>query len=210
MNLQYSQTPTNHRTYSPFAIYSSSSLDQRHFTAHPIKSRPSWKCFFSNHNCVWVLCLTKTWCVRYEQYACPQFEVCSAGHILVYLHMTRTRVNYVSENMQTNTRFCHNLLMKCGHWYDKCGHWYDKCGHWYDKCGHWYDKCTPNTTQYVCTYVCMHVCTYVCMMYVDMYVYVCMYIYMCVCVCVYVRMYVCMYVCKTGSEHSKWYFPSEK
>jgi len=57
MNLHSSQTLTNHQTQSLFAIYSSNSRDQRYFTAHPIKSRPSWKCFFSNHNCIWVLCL---------------------------------------------------------------------------------------------------------------------------------------------------------
>ena len=74
---------------------------------------------------LWTICLST-------------IEVCSAGYILVYLQMTRTRVNHVPENMKTSTKFCHNLLMKCGHW----------C-----------DKCTPNTTQYVFMYVCMYVCT---------------------------------------------------
>ena len=80
----------------------------------------------------WVLCLTRTWCVSYEQYAFPQLKCAVLDYILIYLQMTRTRVNHVPENMKTSTKFCHNLLMKCGHW----------C-----------DKCTPNTTQYICMYV---------------------------------------------------------
>jgi hypothetical protein len=99
---------------------------------------------------LWTICLSTIW-------------VCSAGYILVYLQMTRTRVNHVSENMKTSTKFCHNLLMKCGHW----------C-----------DKCTPNTT-HVCVCICMYVCVYICMS-------ICVCMYICVCVCVYVHMCVCI------------------
>jgi len=175
MNFQSSQTLTNHRTLSLFAIYSSNSCDPRYFTAHPIKSRPSRKCFFSNHNCVWVLCLTRTWCVKLRTICLSTIEVCSAGYILVYLEMTRTRVNHVPENMKTSTKFCHNLLMKCGHW----------C-----------DKCTPNTTH--CMYVYTHVCTtyirmYMCNVHIIsacvctyVFIYIYIYIYVCVCLCTYV------------------------
>jgi hypothetical protein len=114
--------------------------------------------------------LTKTWCLSYEQYACPQFEVCSAEYILVYLQMTRRRVNYMSEYMKTCTANTTQYICVC-----MC-----VCVWMY---------------MYVCIYVCMYLFIYVwiCVC-VYIYVYMCVYVDVYVYVCIYERMCTCVYI----------------